>query len=244
MASQPGSVANRFAKYAAILGLLCLLVPVAAWAHSSASDPGSSTCFPGFVCVYNQGGMATGGTAGLTMNGSDGSMASTVVGVGSMSVTGTLTLTTGALLAGSLSGCANPPCVAGTFGAGTLTITVNNWSNYSGTLFSGTFGSSTAGITWEFNGTIGTGKNKVYQYELTGPITGSWENGALTVNGQTAQLYFTTKTPFSGGSITLSSGTTSIVTPEPGTMGLFGTGLVGMGLIVRSKARRDRNQAR
>jgi hypothetical protein len=126
----------------------------------------------------------------------------------------------------------------GSFGAGSLSISVNNFNGFSGVLFTGTFGDPTNGIAWVFTGTIGSGKNTVYQYELIGPVSGTWEGGA-TVNGQTAQLYFTTKTPYKGGSINLTSGTTSLLTPEPASIGLMGTGLLALGVLVRRKVKRD-----
>lgn len=221
--------ARLSAKYAVIAALLSFLAPAAAWAKSSTIASTSSTCIPGVaICVFNQGGMAEGSNSGIIMDGTGGSLASTVMQIGGVQGNlGTLTLTTGALLTGSLS-------TGATFAAGTLNITTTGWNGFSGTLFSGTLGNSSTPIQW-----IALGKSgSFYQYELVGPISGQWEGGS-TVSGETAQLYFHSKTPYTGGSISLASGTTGIVVPEQGTIGLMGTGSIGMGLLVRRKVKQQ-----
>ena len=232
MAFRACFVRRHAAKHFFALAVMALLVPIAAQgASSSFTQTPSSTCLPGLLCIYNTGGMATGGAQGLTMDGSLGSKSSTVFQIGTVgggnSNLGALSLTTGALLSGSLK-------LGGTFAPGTLTINVTNYNGFSGVLFAGTFGNSTIPITWQYDGKVG----QFYQYELVGPISGTWEGGA-TVSGQTAQLYFHSKTQYNGGSIALASGTTAIATPEPGALGLTGMGLVGMGMMVRKKLLRD-----
>jgi hypothetical protein len=226
---------SMIVKRVAFGGVLCLLMllPATTWAASS-------TCFTGFVCIDNAGGMAIGGTTGLVMDGSFGSSSSSLVTISGQSVSGTLSINTGILFGGSFGTgiCSLPPCTVGYFGAGTLSINVTNYNGFSGTLFQGTFGDPNNGIAWEFTGTLGTGANKVYQYELIGPVSGTWEGGG-TLSGQSAQLYFTTKTPYKGGSINLTSGTTSLLTPEPASIGLLGTGLLALGVLVRRKAKRE-----
>jgi hypothetical protein len=69
-------------------------------------------------------------------------------------------------------------------------------------------------------------------------LTGTWYNGT-TVDGATVQLTINTGKGFFNGQTTISSGDTNInttaTTPEPGTLGLLGTGLIGVAGIVRRK---------
>ena len=91
-----------------------------------------------------------------------------------------------------------------------------------GVIFNGTF---TSPVTWtpEQNGI----------YQISGHVSGILV-GVGKVSGFTSQLYFGTVVGgvFTG---TLGSGDTILSTPEPGTLGLLGTGLVGLAGIVRKK---------
>ncbi len=196
---------------------LALLIPAAAKADN--------LCQPASVCVTNNLGTLSGTTSGLTLTGS------VVTEIGSLqgSNLGSLTFTTGALLSGSLAG----PAATFAGGAGSSFVIMENTSTFTGTLFSGTF---TGPINWTVTGDKLNSHGVVTGcmaggcvYTLSGSLTGTWANG-MTYNGATTQLTFRSNKPFNG-SIGLSQGNTFVVTPEPGTLALMGTGFLGIGLI-------------
>ena len=211
-------------------------IAVASMLLAVGAQAGTQTCFvTNGVCVTNGGTTGASATAGGGFSVSSAAITQ-VSGAGGAIVSGSnlgsISFSTGGLTSGSLGS-------GGTFGAGSLTITLTTaFNGFTGTLFTGTFGSASGGVDWIFTGTQGSGKNKQYMYELIGPVTGTFE-GNIQVTGQTAQFFFSSKTPFSGGTLTLTSGDTTLVTPEPAALGLMGTGMVGIGLVAkrRTKAR-------
>jgi hypothetical protein len=194
------------------LAVLALALPLAA--------------FAGNVDFTNTGGTLTGTSAGLTLSGSELTIVDGLGGMGTITgALGSLSFTTGALTSGSLT-------TGGTFAAGgTFTITGNGTGGIpNGVIFSGTFSGP---VTWTEITT--SGPNGSIYYTLTGAISGTWYNGQ-TVSGATTQITFNAGKNGFTGSVPLGSGDTVITTvPEMGTLGLLGTGLVGLAGFVRRK---------
>ena len=201
-------------KRVVLMAVLALALPLAA--------------FAGNVDFTNTGGTLTGTSAGLTLSGSELTVVDGLGGLGVVSGgnLGALTFSTGALTSGNLT-------TGATFAAGgSFTITGNGTGGIpTGVIFSGSFSGP---VTW--TEITSPGPNGSIYYILTGAVSGTWYTGA-TVNGATTQITFSAGKSGFTGSVTLGSGDTIITTtvPEPGTLGLLGTGLVGLAGVVRKK---------
>jgi hypothetical protein len=193
-----------------ILAILALALPISAFASSS-------------VDFTNSGGTLTGSSSGLALTGSTLIAVNGLNGGGLItgSNLGSVTFSTGALSTGSIQ-------MGGTFAAGgTFTISGNGTNGIpNGVIFTGTFSQP---VTW----TLFTLPDGTHNYVLTGVVSGTL--GTFATNGVTVQLTINTGKGFFNGSTQISSGDTNIVVPEPGTLSLLGTGLLGVAGAIRRK---------
>jgi len=119
------------------------------------------------------------------------------------------------LVAGATS-CTSSPGSCFSTGGGTAT---------DGALFSSTLTSSTVVLN-----SSPACKNNC-SFSLTGPISGTPE-ASITVSGATRKLLLKSKTGLYNEAVI-----SLVEIPEPSTLVLMGTGLLGMGLIVRRRTR-------
>jgi len=191
-------------KRMVLMALLAMALPLAA--------------FAGSVDFTNSQGVLSGSSAGLTLGTSELIAVNNLNGLGLVTGgLGSVSFSTGALTSGSLG-------AGGTFASGgSFTITGNGTNGIPNvTIFKGSFSGP---VTWALQPTLGDGS---HNYVLSGVISGTWYNGA-TVYGSITQLTVNTKGYF-GGSTMISSGDINITAavPEPGTLALLGTGLLGL----------------
>ena len=207
---------------------LAMALPIAAWADIITTNQGGTVAITG---MSGTGGLGTIGTTTIT---SKGSQLTQWMGPGGTQNghLGYINYATGALLSGSVLN-------GGTFAGGGYFDIIGDgrWaSKITGT----PCGSGCALFTGSFNGPIAwtldsAGKQASF-YTLSGSLTGTLWNGRVVTNAQTSQnIQISSKGQLNQGFGHIMVGTTGIVTPEPGTLGLLGTGLVAVAGMFRRK---------
>jgi hypothetical protein len=192
-----------------VLALLALALPMAAWADG--------------IVLTNQFGSISVSAAGIVSKQSQLTSFNGVVAPAGHSM-GSVSFSTGALVSGSLA-------AGGTFsatGSSFVVIGKGNYGEPKGTIFSGSF---VGPISWTLTSPPG---QKNLTYTLSGTIQGMLYNGRM-VTGTTTQNIFTVQGQLAQGIGHIRVGTTNLTAPEPGTLGLLGTGLLGIAGMFRRK---------
>ncbi|MGA9474530.1 MAG: PEP-CTERM sorting domain-containing protein [Terriglobales bacterium] len=191
-----------------VLALLAMVLPMAAWADG--------------ITLTNKFGTISIQQSGITSKGSQLTSFNGIQAPPGHSL-GTVSYSTGALVSGSIA-------AGGVFSSAGSTFDVvgkGNFGEPKGPIFTGGF---TGNIDWTLVSHVG----QTYVFTLSGDLTGQLYNGVM-VTGNTTQTITTHPGQLNQGVGHITLGNTQLTTPEPGTLGLLGTGLLGIAGMFRRK---------
>jgi hypothetical protein len=192
-----------------VLALMAMVLPIAAWADG--------------ITLTNQYGSVSASTSGIISKGAQLTSFNGITPPAGKSM-GSVSFSTGALLSGSLLNGGTFSATGSTFNV----IGVGKYGEPKGAIFSGSF---VGPITLTLD-SVGKGGGRVYT--LSGVIQGMLYNGRI-VSGTTSQTIYTNGPQWANGIGHIRVGSTNLTVPEPGTLGLLGTGLVGIAGMFRRK---------
>jgi hypothetical protein len=191
-----------------LISLLALALPMSVWASN--------------ISLTNERGTISMSDAGISSKGSQLTSFNGIQAPPGKSL-GTVSYSTGALVSGSIAG-------GGIFSSAGSTFDVigkGNFGEPKGPIFTG-------GFTGDINWTLVSQTGSKLVYTLSGSLSGQLYNGVM-VTGTTTQTITTHPGQLNQGIGHITLGSTQLTTPEPGTLGLLGTGLLGIAGMFRRK---------